>query len=239
MLSFNRRHRGPPDAPVPYGTLDLMVLKTLDAMGPLHGFGIARRIEQAGRRGPGPQSGHHLSRAPSARAESAGSRAPGARAKTTAAPLLLHHRRRAGASLRPKPRSGRARSPSSAVSSGVSHDGCAHLDFATARCCLPPPPRRSARLKRSNPTFIFSKPSSSHKGATPEEARLAARRAFGRRRIDQERVSRSAGSAGTGRHPVRTRVSRCACCGVIHRSRSRPWPSLASASASTACSSRS
>jgi transcriptional regulator len=28
------------------GTLDLMVLKTLLAMGPLHGFGIARRIEQ-------------------------------------------------------------------------------------------------------------------------------------------------------------------------------------------------
>src|ERR1039458_9149168 len=27
------------------GTLDLMVLKTLYAMGPLHGFGIARRIE--------------------------------------------------------------------------------------------------------------------------------------------------------------------------------------------------
>jgi PadR family transcriptional regulator PadR len=28
------------------GTLDLMVLKTLDAMGSLHGYGIARRIEQ-------------------------------------------------------------------------------------------------------------------------------------------------------------------------------------------------
>ena len=28
------------------GTLDLLVLKTLDALGPLHGFGIARRIEQ-------------------------------------------------------------------------------------------------------------------------------------------------------------------------------------------------
>ena len=28
------------------GTLDLMVLKTLDAMGAMHGFGIARRIEQ-------------------------------------------------------------------------------------------------------------------------------------------------------------------------------------------------
>jgi len=36
----------PPDAEVPYGTLDLMVLKTLAAMGSLHGFGIARRIEQ-------------------------------------------------------------------------------------------------------------------------------------------------------------------------------------------------
>src|SRR3979409_2797956 len=28
------------------GTLDLMVLKTLQAMGPLHGYGIARRLEQ-------------------------------------------------------------------------------------------------------------------------------------------------------------------------------------------------
>jgi PadR family transcriptional regulator, regulatory protein PadR len=28
------------------GTLALMVLKTLESMGPLHGYGIARRIEQ-------------------------------------------------------------------------------------------------------------------------------------------------------------------------------------------------
>lgn len=28
------------------GTLDVMVLQTLDVMGPLHGYGIARRIEQ-------------------------------------------------------------------------------------------------------------------------------------------------------------------------------------------------
>ena len=28
------------------GTLDLMVLKALDAMGPMHGYGIARRLEQ-------------------------------------------------------------------------------------------------------------------------------------------------------------------------------------------------
>ena len=37
----------PPGAEVPYGTLDLMVLKTLAAMGSLHGYAIARRIEQA------------------------------------------------------------------------------------------------------------------------------------------------------------------------------------------------
>jgi transcriptional regulator len=33
-------------ADVLQGTLDLMVLKTLEALGPIHGYGIARRIEQ-------------------------------------------------------------------------------------------------------------------------------------------------------------------------------------------------
>ena len=32
------------------GTLDLMVLKTLEHLGPLHGYGIALRIEQVGER---------------------------------------------------------------------------------------------------------------------------------------------------------------------------------------------
>ncbi|MCU1227003.1 MAG: transcriptional regulator, PadR family [Edaphobacter sp.] len=31
---------------VPQGTLALMVLRTLDVLGPLHGYGMARRIEQ-------------------------------------------------------------------------------------------------------------------------------------------------------------------------------------------------
>src|SRR5262249_23497841 len=35
-----------PKSEVFQGTLDLMVLKTLDVLGPLHGYGIARRIEQ-------------------------------------------------------------------------------------------------------------------------------------------------------------------------------------------------
>jgi len=36
----------PEKSEVLQGTLDLMILKTLHALGPLHGFGIARRIEQ-------------------------------------------------------------------------------------------------------------------------------------------------------------------------------------------------
>jgi transcriptional regulator len=31
---------------VPYGTLDLLILKTLETMGRLHGYAISRRIEQ-------------------------------------------------------------------------------------------------------------------------------------------------------------------------------------------------
>jgi transcriptional regulator len=31
---------------VPYGTLDLLILKTLEVMGKLHGYALARRIEQ-------------------------------------------------------------------------------------------------------------------------------------------------------------------------------------------------
>ena len=33
-------------AEIPYGTLDLLILKTLETMGALHGYAIARRIEQ-------------------------------------------------------------------------------------------------------------------------------------------------------------------------------------------------
>jgi PadR family transcriptional regulator, regulatory protein PadR len=40
-----KRH-GPDKADVLQGTLILLVLRTLDALGPLHGYGIARRIEQ-------------------------------------------------------------------------------------------------------------------------------------------------------------------------------------------------
>ena len=35
-----------PKADVPAGSLALMILRTLDALGPLHGYRLARRIEQ-------------------------------------------------------------------------------------------------------------------------------------------------------------------------------------------------
>lgn len=37
---------GKTKAEVPYGTLDLLILRIVDTMGRMHGFGIARRIEQ-------------------------------------------------------------------------------------------------------------------------------------------------------------------------------------------------
>ncbi|HEX4165655.1 MAG TPA: PadR family transcriptional regulator [Bryobacteraceae bacterium] len=40
----------PEQSEVLQGTLDLMILKTLHALGPQHGFGIARRIEQISER---------------------------------------------------------------------------------------------------------------------------------------------------------------------------------------------
>jgi len=36
----------PPRGEVLQGTLDLIVLKTIEALGPLHGYGIAQRIQQ-------------------------------------------------------------------------------------------------------------------------------------------------------------------------------------------------
>jgi PadR family transcriptional regulator PadR len=46
LLNFYRRGMTDPKEDILRGTLDLLVLKTLDTLGPLHGYGIARRIEQ-------------------------------------------------------------------------------------------------------------------------------------------------------------------------------------------------
>src|SRR5262245_3640881 len=46
MRGVDFQHMTPDKSDVLYGTLGLMVIKTLEAMGPLHGYRIARRIEQ-------------------------------------------------------------------------------------------------------------------------------------------------------------------------------------------------
>ena len=48
MLNDNRKAKSVTNdkSDVLQGTLDLMILKTLESMGSLHGYGIARRIEQ-------------------------------------------------------------------------------------------------------------------------------------------------------------------------------------------------
>src|SRR5499426_1626583 len=46
LLQSNRSHMEQSKNELLPGTLNLMVLKTLDSLGPLHGYGIARRIEQ-------------------------------------------------------------------------------------------------------------------------------------------------------------------------------------------------
>jgi PadR family transcriptional regulator PadR len=47
LLIVNRRHAiSDPKTDVLQGTLDLMILKSLETMGTLHGYGIARRLEQ-------------------------------------------------------------------------------------------------------------------------------------------------------------------------------------------------
>ena len=48
-VDSQRMNSDNPAGEVPYGTLDLMVLKTLQVMGALHGYAIARRIEQVAR----------------------------------------------------------------------------------------------------------------------------------------------------------------------------------------------
>lgn len=45
-MHMSASNLSPSKGDVPYGTLDLLILKTLETMGPMHGYRIARRIEQ-------------------------------------------------------------------------------------------------------------------------------------------------------------------------------------------------
>ena len=90
------------------GTLDLMVLKTLEAMGPLHGYGIARRIEQVSGQFPEHEPGHHLPRASAAGATRLDQVANGARRKPTAARSSIRSAASGGRRSRKRRRTGSA-----------------------------------------------------------------------------------------------------------------------------------
>ena len=79
---------------VPYGTLDLMVLKTLDGMGQLHGYGIARRIEQVAEGSLSAEPGDDLSGTAAVGAEGLDHERVGREREQSQSPLLLHHARR-------------------------------------------------------------------------------------------------------------------------------------------------
>ena len=99
MLSLAKTHLSKSTTDVIQGTLDLLILKTL-SLAPMHGYGIARRIEQVSRGvfkvNPGSllTSLHRLERAGSLDDEVAGDRQLAARQ------ILFADRRRAGASSR-------------------------------------------------------------------------------------------------------------------------------------------
>ena len=80
-----------PKAAVLQGTLDLLVLTTLDTLGPLHGFGIARRIQQVSQDALLLNQRHPLSRALAARATRMDSIQMGCLRQQSPRPLLLTH----------------------------------------------------------------------------------------------------------------------------------------------------
>ena len=73
------------------GTLDLIVLKTLDTLGPLHGYGITRRIRQVSEDSDPAQSGQPLSGSPPARAEGLDQVGVGAHGYQARGPVLQAH----------------------------------------------------------------------------------------------------------------------------------------------------
>src|SRR5258706_10241824 len=46
MIDMSKVDMSKPKQDIPHGALDLLILRTLETMGALHGYGIARRIEQ-------------------------------------------------------------------------------------------------------------------------------------------------------------------------------------------------
>ena len=105
LLIINRSFMEQQKNEVLPGTLNLMVLKTLSTLGPLHGYGIARRIEQiSGNALQLNQGTIYPSLLPSSRWGS--SPLNGACRKTTGAPSITRLLERVGSSLPLRKRTG-------------------------------------------------------------------------------------------------------------------------------------
>ena len=102
---------------VQQGTLALMVLKTLDVLGPLHGYGIARRIEQISGDLLAVNQGTLYPLLLKLEQEGAIALRVGRLREQSPGPLLPADAASAANSSRPKPRTGSRRRRSSAGSS--------------------------------------------------------------------------------------------------------------------------
>ena len=164
-----------PKTEVPYGVLDLVILQTLAAMGPMHGYSIARRIEQV--------ADNLLTMSQGSiypaliRLEQKGwiRDAVGRLRDQAAGEDLLADRRRASGSCGSKWRTGSARRRWSPASSRRSHDP-PHSPVAGAG--------QGRRLERELEGEVIAHLELAERdaiaaGLSPEEARRAARRNFG------------------------------------------------------------
>ena len=104
-----------PRGDIMQGTLDLIVLRTLETMGPLHGWGIAQRLEQVSEDAAARQPGHPLSRAAAAGAAGPHPLEVGHVREQPPRPVLQPDRQRTAAAA------GRARRVASALRHRQSH----------------------------------------------------------------------------------------------------------------------
>jgi hypothetical protein len=168
----------PPSSEVPYGALDLMVLKTLDTMGAQHGYGIARRIEQMAEGMLALNQGNDLSRAAAPGAEGMDRERLGPQREQPAGALLLDYPCRTEAT--------RDRSRSLVAHGRDDEQDARGIIVMTLRSILM---RISAPLRRRSLDAALDEEVSGHldllardyerRGLAPEQARLAARRDFG------------------------------------------------------------
>ena len=207
-----------PQSEVQYGTLDLMVLKTLDSMGPLHGYGIARRIEQAAQGLLALNQGTIYPALVRLRPK-AGSAATGSPAKTTGAHAFTPSLGREKSSWRPKRKAGPGPLPSSTgcwrtgrdlASASIAVLGI--VDAAAARCAAE---RGDSNASRAADRGTARARTVAGRGATGGASRIR------RRRIREKNSPEMSEGCRLSNRCCKTPASRCGSSAAIRRSRSR------------------